>query len=140
MDVLIIKKILKNKGRPRIYTTEDKELRKIYNSKVGLKKNSFDIFKEWYIKQNNCCAYCSLTTEQSLVLFNKYPNATRGGRRGKRLEIDRIDPKIKDYGADINNLVLACYWCNNAKTNYFTYDEFKIIGKSFSEIQKNRLA
>jgi 5-methylcytosine-specific restriction endonuclease McrA len=72
-------------------------------------------------------------------LFQKFPASTRGGRRGKRLELDRINPKIKNYGEDINNLALACYWCNNAKTNYFTFEEFKIIGEKIKEIQQERL-
>jgi hypothetical protein len=34
---------------------------------------------------------------------------------------------------------LACYWCNNAKTNYFTYDEFKIIGEKMKVVQQARI-
>ena len=36
-----------------------------------------------------------------------------------------------------DNCVLACYWCNNAKTDAFTADEFKPIGKEIGKtIQK----
>jgi 5-methylcytosine-specific restriction endonuclease McrA len=80
-----------------------------------------------------------LTSEESLILFNRYPQSTRGGRRGKRLELDRINPAIRNYGSNINNLALACYWCNNAKTNYFTYDEFKIIGEKMKVVQQARI-
>jgi hypothetical protein len=74
-----------------------------------------------------------------LLLFNNYPKSTRGGKRGQRLELDRINPLITNYGTDIKNLALACYWCNNAKTNYFTFDEFKKIGEMIKEIQQSRI-
>lgn len=121
------------------YINVSDEVRRLYNSKTGLKQISIDDFQVWYDSKKGCCDYCGLNTSESLFLFNKYPNATRGGRRGKRLELDRIDPLIKNYGDDINNLALACYWCNNSKTNYFTYDEFKQIGKIIYKIQKERL-
>jgi 5-methylcytosine-specific restriction endonuclease McrA len=40
---------------------------------------------------------------------------------------------------ETNNIVLACYWCNNAKTDTFTYEEFLRVGKVFAEIWKERL-
>jgi 5-methylcytosine-specific restriction endonuclease McrA len=56
--------------------------------------------------------------------------------RGKKLEFDR---KISDASYDdLNNIVLACYWCNNAKTDTFTHEEFKEVGKVFANIWKNR--
>ena len=131
---------MKKRGRPQKYIGISNNVRKLYNSKKGLKKIDIYVFKDWFEKQKDSCAYCGITTEESVMLFNKYPEATRKGRRGKRLEIDRIDPKITDYGADINNLALSCYWCNNAKTNYFSFDEFKLIGKTLGEIQKVRLS
>lgn len=117
----------------------DEHIKKLYQSKKELKKIDINLFVDWYNNSKRCCTYCGLTEKETLILFNKYPETTRGGRRGKRLEIDRINPNIKDYGEDINNLALACYWCNNAKSNYFTYEEFKIIGRSISEINQLRL-
>jgi hypothetical protein len=117
---------------------QDKTIKGIYKSKKSFNTISFDKFKEWYLKLDKCCEYCGLTPEESLVLFKKYPHATRGGRRGKRLELDRKNPRL-EYGSDLSNIVLACYWCNNAKTNYFTYDEFLLIGKSISAVHKKRL-
>ena len=29
--------------------------------------------------------------------------------------------------------------CNNAKTNYFSFEEFKIIGNAIQQIQKHKL-
>jgi len=115
------------------------EVYKLYKSKPGLKNIDISIFQQWFDAKNGCCDYCGLTSEESLILFNRYPQSTRGGRRGKRLELDRINPAIRNYGSNINNLALACYWCNNAKTNYFTYDEFKIIGEKLKLVQQARI-
>lgn len=128
-------------GRKRkIYSSNiSEEVKRLYNSKTGLKQINIDDFQNWYDSKNGCCDYCGLTSNESLALFNKYPQSTRGGRRGKRLELDRIDPQIKNYGQDIHNLALACYWCNNAKTNYFTFEEFKKIGERIKEVQQARI-
>ena len=128
-------------GRKRLYEGLylSEEIKRLYSSKKGLKQINVEVFQRWYESKNGCCDYCGLSSKESLVLFQKFPASTRGGRRGKRLELDRINPKIKNYGEDINNLALACYWCNNAKTNYFTFEEFKIIGEKIKEIQQERL-
>lgn len=130
---------MKNKGRPITYKNElDKNIRKLQLSKFSLKNIPFNTFKEWYLAQNNCCIYCGLNNLESIQLSQKYPEATRGGKRGFSLELDRKDPKITDYSV-LENLCFACYWCNNAKTNYFSFKEFQIIGLSIQEIQINRL-
>jgi len=128
-------------GRKRkVYSINvSEEVKRLYNSKTGLKQIDIDVFQKWYDSKKGCCDYCGLTSKESLVLFLNYPKATRGGRRGKRLELDRKNPLVKNYGEDINNLALACYWCNNAKTNYFTYEEFKKIGEKIKEIQQIRI-
>lgn len=33
---------------------------------------------------------------------------------------------------------MACYWCNNAKTDEFSAEEFAPVGKEIGEIFKNR--
>jgi hypothetical protein len=40
---------------------------------------------------------------------------------------------------DLDNLVFACYWCNNAKTDTFTFEEFKQVGEVFRNIWQKRL-
>ncbi len=57
--------------------------------------------------------------------------------RGKVMEIDRLNSN-KEYTKD--NIVLACYWANNAKTDEFTLNEFKnVIGPSIGQVFRNRL-
>ena len=57
--------------------------------------------------------------------------------RGRKLELDRKQPEL-EY-KDFDNIVFACYWCNNTKTDIFTEEEFKKVGEVFNEIWKDRL-
>jgi hypothetical protein len=128
---------MKKKVRMK-YTGLDKQIKKIYDSKKALRCISFIDFRLWYLEQGEKCIYCGLTSEETLILFNKFPLSTRGGKRGRRLELDRIDPHLS-YGHSLSNLALACYWCNNAKTNYFDFEEFQCIGNAIGQINHARL-
>lgn len=81
------------------------------------------------------CRYCNLTIgivkqlAKKKLLFKK-------NERGWTLEIDRKNSN-KEYTQ--TNCVMSCYWCNNAKTDEFTYDEFIEIGKSFEKVWEERL-
>jgi hypothetical protein len=138
-----------------------KELEKIYKqkkqktektvSKKGIVKEkliegfetiTLQEFKGWYAKSNYNlgCHYCQTTAEQTLRFYNeaiegKRHNWTRGGKRGKRLELDRKDPS-KKYD-ELSNLVWCCYWCNNAKTNFFTESEFLPIAQAIGNALKS---
>jgi len=39
----------------------------------------------------------------------------------------------------MKNLVYSCYWCNNAKTDTFKYEEFLEIGKEIEKVWNKRL-
>ena len=92
-------------------------------------------FISWYTKQDKKCAYCEceLNTLQKFYDITCHQNKRK--TRGKSLEIDRK----KDIPYSANNCVLACYWCNNAKTDVFTYEEFKPIGKVIGDVIKKRI-
>lgn len=90
-----------------------------------------------FLKSKTCCEYCGLTAQETRLLYEHYPECTRGGKRGKRLEWDRKNPFLP---YSIENLVKACYWCNSAKTNYFSYEEFKNIGPAIGAINRARIA
>ena len=116
------------------------ELKNFYNQKKyslklekGFKEKSFEDFYNWFNEDNfnKGCNYCGTTNDKSMQLFLLRPQATRGGKRGKRLELDRINPH-ESYD-NLNNLVWCCYWCNNAKTNFFTDKEFRPIGKAIGD-------
>ena len=101
-------------------------LRRIKNNCCPEWKTSSLEFYDWYgkqyTKQQGLCIYCHLPGDTRL----NYGKWFRDGRRGKRLEVDRIKSK-QPYSPD--NCVLACYPCNNAKSDVFSYEEFMEIGK-----------
>jgi len=136
---------------------EEADLRKIFNTKKSKRtknKNdevilsagfspdvSFDQFKDWFdqSKFEDGCHYCHTTNTRSAELYtmqrnNKRNDGTRGGKRGKRLELDRADPSLS-YD-ELKNLVWCCYWCNNAKSNFFSELEFKPIAEAIGEVLK----
>lgn len=103
----------------------------------GFEKATFADFFKWFNQEtfNKGCHYCGLKDEQSLSLFQQRMYATRGGKRGKRLELDRLNPNLP-YD-ELENLVWCCYWCNNAKSNFFAPDEFMSIGNAIGlELRK----
>lgn len=124
------------------------QLKNWYDKKVRDKKNGFDSFQDfldWYKKQENkegekCCYYCGLTEEESQRIVmegklesNRFPKdgkIEKGKNRGVWLEIDRDKPK-GDYSKD--NCVLACYFCNNDKSDVFK------SAKEYIKFKKNRL-
>jgi len=97
---------------------------------------SFWEFKKWHETSEKKCFYCGITEIQINELFQKKKIYTKRNR-GKKLEIERLLPN-EPYN-NLENLVFSCYWCNNAKTDTFSSEEFKIIGKVIGEIWKKRL-
>ncbi len=108
-------------------------------------------------EQNQYCFYCGITQEQIKELddrekniqskdqlyinllredqLEKNPGLTKRDHR-KTLEVDQKDP----HGGYVEgNIVLACSWCNNAKTDTFTCDEFKEIAKGINIAWNTRL-
>jgi hypothetical protein len=104
---------------------------------------SWENFKMFYESDNpyanegrRFCHYCNLSEGnlESYVASGKI-KTKRLSTRGRDFEIDRIVP-FKGYTKD--NIVLACYWCNNAKTDEFTYEEFLPIGKQIQRVWVKR--
>lgn len=94
---------------------------------------SFCKFVKMLIEDN--CYYCGISVEQineissGCKLYTKRP-------RGYTLEIDQIQP-AKGY-SDLN-CVASCYWCNNAKTDEFSKNEFKNIACGINQAWNDRL-
>jgi 5-methylcytosine-specific restriction endonuclease McrA len=91
-------------------------------------------FKE--LVENQECAYCKISIEMVNQLA-KVQKLFKKSERGWSLEIDRKNSN-KEYAKD--NCVMACYWCNNAKTDEFTHDEFVEIGKAIQSVWEKRLS
>ena len=85
-------------------------------------------YEDQYFQQDGNCAYCYLPGDTT----ENYGKWFREGRRGKRLEVDRIESK-EPYSP--GNCVLACYPCNNAKSDVFSYQEFIEIGQTIHEVK-----
>lgn len=93
-------------------------------------------FIDWYIKEDKTCCYCGITEQEALKFYElKNVEGVKRIKRGKSLEIERIEDK--EYTED--NCKLSCYWCNNAKSDVFSFDEFKSIGKEIGKVIKSKL-
>jgi hypothetical protein len=123
-----------------IFETRTKQqLKNWFNGKRRQEKmgfSTFESFEKWYCNQPKHCHYCQIEEAivqeivmQGLLTSARFPKKglkARGRNRGKWLEVDRKQPK-ESYIAE--NCVLACYFCNNDKSDVF--DEIKY--KNFKE-------
>ena len=86
-----------------------------------------------YERDGKQCHYCGILEDE---FYQIWSGPFYGGfKRGQRLEIDR---KASSLGYDIENCVLACSVCNMAKSDKFSYDEFKEMGEVIRRIWQNR--
>ena len=84
------------------------------------------------------CGYCGISEDQIKELCAEEKIKTkRFYSRGKTMEIDKIEPK-GEYCK--NNIILSCYWCNNAKTDEFSLTEFEPIARGIHEAWEKRLS
>lgn len=81
-------------------------------------------------EQGEKCYYCEISENKFIPLWGIFYTT-----RGRKLEIDRTD-NSKGYVRD--NCVLACALCNNAKSNKFSKDEFKKVGKVIKKVWQAR--
>lgn len=105
--------------------------RSIKDGKLGWEDASG--FVKWYAsKAKRGCYYCKIAQGNVESVYGKLFKKGKG-ERGRWLEIDRTDPDNTIYDKD--NCVLACYPCNNAKSNVFTEKDFKeTIGPAITEV------
>lgn len=82
------------------------------------------------------CKYCGITPSEIEKLGHQQ-KLFKKSERGWSLEIDR---KNSNFEYSENNCVLACYWCNNAKTDEYTFEEFQIIGAAMRYVWQKRLS
>ena len=132
--------------KEKLKASEDNEIKNVYryywdeyyryNDPQCLfsKKFPSNNFKSMITETKNC-AYCGISAEQISLLREKGKIHTKSGR-GFSLEIDRKNPN-EEYTKD--NCCMVCYWCNNAKTDEFTFEEFEPIAKGINEVWNRRL-
>jgi hypothetical protein len=94
--------------------------------KKGCKKRkikleiTIDEFCKWYNKIPKICIYCGISEQEWLLSKDSMSHWY------KRLQIDRKNNKL---GYFLENLAISCARCNRTKTDFFTFEQMKIIGE-----------
>jgi hypothetical protein len=118
---------------------QKQSLKEKYILKFSEEVLSLEDFKSIFTEKERVCYYCNTSeiTINELRLNGKIN--TKNGRGGSEfLQIDRRNSN-KEYVRD--NIVLCCYWCNNAKTDEFTEQEFiGYIGPGIKKIWEKRIS
>lgn len=120
------------------YEVQIKESKKIYNNEFFKVLDPEYFAKEIFGKNEHDreCIYCGLTESMTQKLREGGQLFTKKDySKGKSMEIDQKDA-YRGYTPD--NIVLACYWCNNAKTDEFDFEEWRKMGLIMKEIWSNR--
>ena len=111
------KAVTKEKQRERIIEISRKEKEKLRSK----------LFK----RDGGRCHYCEIEEADFIEIWRSF----YGEKRGKKLEVERKD---NEKGYNEENCVLSCSICNNAKSDKFTYEEFKKVGDVIKEIWQQR--
>lgn len=93
--------------------------RVIRNRKKHLVNITEQAFVEWYNSQEMVCCYCGISEE----LLSRHHD-----KKKQHLTVDRMDSGL---GYFVGNICLACFRCNNSKSDFFTHDQWKIIAEQF---------
>lgn len=126
--LILNKQYMLSKSNIKKYKEVFEPLKEIY--KENFEKNFPKIDFEKLIKETKC-SYCGISISQIGDLSKKAKlNNKRSDTRGYSLEIDRKLPNL-EYSK--NNCCMACYWCNNAKTDEYSPKEFKPIAKGINQ-------
>ena len=102
-----------------------------------------ELLAELYKRDGHKCHYCAIQEGESLGLWGEFYGLPY---RGRRLEIERKESVVIEGNSiekidreyTVENCVLACALCNMSKSNMFTYNEFKRVGKVIEEIWQQR--
>ena len=105
----------------------------------------FPDFIQWYIDTPKVCCYCGVKEEYLSQYFNTenpqyfIDKDNKARQRGKFLEIERKQTvgKLNSYSED--NVALACYVCNNAKSDFISPANFKPIAQGIHNFWKKVL-
>jgi hypothetical protein len=106
-----------------------RRVRSLYHNKKeleGFSFQNFNSFYKWYRTQYQIqeakCYYCKTDEKVIAILFEKKFQNRKRTTRGRHLEIERRDSTDNLYNEE--NCVLACYFCNNDKSDIFEEREY----------------
>jgi hypothetical protein len=119
------------------YKEELKDAYKLFPSAFNYILDQFYFVKNFFGKniQHRSCVYCGISELETDDLRAKGQILTKRYGRGITMEVDQIDPYMS-YAKE--NIALSCYWCNNAKTDEYSFEEWMKVGKIFREIWEAR--
>lgn len=90
---------------------------------------------EWYEKQGDFCNYCGISQSKLHKIVESRKGKLTLNQKTKRskgtLEIEKRDPNL---GYTYENSILACPFCNNAKSNLISEEDWR---KFFVPAMKN---
>ena len=116
-------------------SVSDEIFEEVFNESGATEKFTKEDFDEMLAKTTY--SYCGISLAQIEELGkNGKLNNKRSDTRGYTLEIDRKLPNL-EYSK--KNCCMACYWCNNAKTDEFSPREFKPIAEGIRRTWNERL-
>jgi hypothetical protein len=100
--------------------------RKYYNQQRQEFFSDPDKLIKWFNDQNDRCNYCEITQPELLkIVADRKGNLTlnQKTKRSKgTLEIEKLHPSL---GYTYSNSVLSCPFCNNAKSNLISEDDWR---------------
>lgn len=112
---------------------------------ASLRGKEFNLTQEslakWWKTHKDTCYYCNLNKDQYIHIrdyIREYTGDNWNILRFKKFFQQEVHAKISDMtidrrdnslGYDINNIVKSCWICNSLKSDFYTENEMKTIGK-----------
>ena len=121
------------------YTDNDRRINSLATADRIKGFGGRDEFLNWYNSQNKKCCYCGVEEADLKKYFHGKNTQYKDARqRGKFLEVERVitAPENK-YSKE--NCRLACYICNNAKSDFLSAESFEPIARGINKFWNNYL-
>jgi hypothetical protein len=94
-------------------------------------------FLKWYDEQNEQCNYCEITqSELHIIVDKRGKNLTLNNKTKRSKGTLEIERKNAEIGYIFDNCILACPFCNNAKSNLISEEDWRTF---FVPAMKNYL-
>lgn len=119
------------KNNSGLINTMKTEYERLFKTKIL----PYDKFERIFNHPDQKCHYCHITLNDIEFLIDQEKIFKKRDTRGFSIEIDRKRPN-EEYSE--GNIVLCCYWCNNAKTDEFTDGEFESIANGIRAVWVKR--